>query len=413
MITARFDLNMGGLDQVNPADLWNDPKTLLMWIMHRAITERASDIQIDKCGGQLRVRLCIDGHLNTFLMGEDVTDRLGAVIKSAANMNIAEKRQPQDGRFSVQFFNRAVDFRVCALPTVEGYEDFALRLIDDNVGLLSLDDLQLTPQQLQTLRQGITRSHGIILATGPTGCGKTTTLYAMLQAINDGSKKIQTIEDPVELRIDGVSQAQVRGDIDLTFVNLLRSILRSTPDVIMVGEIRDLETAKVAVSAANTGHLVLSTVHTNDSLSAINRLVEFGVPSYLVGQSLIMVMAQRLVRLLCSCSQEHPMQEEEKELFEKSGFRINSQHAPLIRSACGCVNCRNTGYKHRVVVMEIAKVTPGLRELVKRHADYLELLAEVRRHGFSTLYQECLLKVLRGLTALAEIEKFQLAFNEF
>lgn len=413
MITARFDLNMEGFDKVNPSDLWNDPRTLMMWIMHRAIAERASDIQIDKYSGQLRVRLCIDGHLNTFLMGDDIIDRIGAVIKSAANMNIAEKRQPQDGRFSVQFFDRIVDFRVCALPTVEGYEDFALRLIDDNVGLLSLDDLQLGHQQLKTLRKGVTRSHGIILATGPTGCGKTTTLYAMLQAINDGSKKIQTIEDPVELRIDGVSQAQVRTEIELTFANLLRTILRSSPDVIMVGEIRDLETAKVAVSAANTGHLVLSTVHTNDSLSAINRLVELGVPSYLVGQSLIMVVAQRLVRLLCTCSQEQPIKKEEKELFEKNGFRINDQHPPHIRLACGCEHCRNTGYKNRIAVMEIAKITPHLRELVKRHADYMELLAEARKQGFTTLYQECLLKVLHGLTSLAEVEKYQLAFNEF
>jgi len=322
-------------------------------------------------------------------------------VKVMAGLNIAEKRLPQDGRIRLRIAGRDIDLRVSSIPTNFG-ERIVLRLLDraQAVDVINLDHLGFSGDNLQRLDRLIRQSHGIILATGPTGSGKSTTLYACLTRINSPEKNIITIEDPIEYQLRGVGQMQVNPKIELTFASGLRSILRQDPDVIMVGEIRDSETAEIAIQAALTGHLVFSTLHTNDSFGAVTRLVDMGIEPFLVSSSILAVLAQRLVRKLCPDCRE-PYKATETELA-----RIGLSSADTTNKVCrpkGCRNCRNTGYRGRMAIQELMIMDDEIRSLVMQNADAATLRRKCTSGGMTLLRQDGAARVLRGETSIEEL----------
>jgi len=365
-------------------------------VIRQAIDERASDIHIEPFKDRLEIRYRIDGvlyqipppaaHLHLPIVSR---------IKILAKMDIAEKRLPQDGAISAKMEDRVVDLRVSTIPTVYG-EKAVLRLLDKGAVKLELVNLGYEPKQLEALRKALNSSYGLFFVTGPTGSGKSTTLYSCLNEVFDSSLNIMSCEDPVEFKLDGVNQVAVRSDIGLTFASALRAFLRQDPDIIMVGEVRDLETAQICLRAALTGHLVLSTLHTNDAPSAIARLIDIGVPHYLLTPSLVLIVAQRLTRKLClKC----------KEPYEANDLTIGSYKikSDLIYRAKGCDECSHTGYKGRIVVSEVMAINDEIRNLITRSAGYTELRDAARRNGMDTLFESGMKKVENGITSVDEV----------
>ena len=373
-------------------------------IIGEAFKDRATDIHIEPMEMDLRIRYRVDGVLHETPMPPQLKRFQSSVIsriKVMANMDIAEKRLPQDGRISVRIRGEAIDVRVSTMPTVYG-ESVSLRLLMRGGGLITMKDLGLNDHDSALLQKMITRPHGILLVTGPTGSGKSTSLYAWLHTINSVDKRIMSAEDPIEYEMAGVNQVQMRPEIGLTFANTLRTFLRQDPDVIMVGEIRDKETAEISIRAALTGHLVFSTIHTNDSASTITRLLDMGIEPFLVASSVEGIVAQRLVRGLCkSCRQ--PV-EVDPTFLREHNFPLERLAAEgPIYEAAGCDDCRGTGYKGRTGIFEILPVTDEIRPLVIAHASASAIKQQALAHGMKTLREDGWDKVLAGVTTIDEI----------
>ncbi|HET6922190.1 MAG TPA: type II secretion system ATPase GspE [Anaeromyxobacteraceae bacterium] len=375
-------------------------------LMFRAVKERASDIHINPEERDIMVRYRIDGVLREVIRApKRFQASIASRIKIMGGLNIAEKRLPQDGRIRIKIAGRDVDIRLSTIPTSHG-ERIVMRLLDKSAVLLDLAELGFEDWQLEVMDGLIARSHGIVLVTGPTGSGKTTTLYGALAKINAPDLNILTIEDPVEIQLKGVGQVQVNPKIELTFANGLRSFLRQDPDIIMVGEIRDLETAEIAIQASLTGHLVLSTVHTNDAAGAVTRLLDMGVQPFLIASSLVGVLAQRLVRVLCpSCKQAYAPTAEE---LEQAGItreilaRAGNPSGRLYRPG-GCPACQKTGYQGRTGIYELMLVDDDLRQLVLKSVDSNTIKRKAVEKGMLTLIEHGAFKVARGITTAAEV----------
>ncbi|MGH7770775.1 MAG: GspE/PulE family protein, partial [Candidatus Binatia bacterium] len=375
---------------------------LVNQMLSRALEDRASDIHIEPFENRLKVRYRIDGILHDV---EPPPRQLKAAVvsrlKILAQLNIAERRLPQDGRIKVKIAGKDVDLRIATIPTLYG-ESIVIRLLERSQIFGEFGSLGFPSTVLQSFSYMISKPHGMILVTGPTGSGKTTTLYAALQKINDPGKKIITIEDPVEYQLSGVNQIQVKPQIGLTFANGLRSIVRQDPDIIMVGEIRDFETAEIAIQAALTGHLVFSTLHTNDAAGAISRLLEMGVQDYLLASSLLGVLAQRLVRRLClGCRKEVPFAGFG---IEGSESRIQNGDPPAtLWEASGCDSCNGTGYLGRIGIFELLPVTPEICKLIVQRADAGSIRSLGISQGMRLLREDGWLKACDGITTTAEM----------
>ncbi len=364
-------------------------------IIRQAINEGASDIHVEPFKERISLRYRIDGKLYEIPPpAKHLHLAIVSRIKILAKLDIAEKRLPQDGAILVKIDNRPIDLRVSSIPTIHG-EKVVLRILDRSQVVLDLNVLGFEQTQLENLRRVINAPYGLIFLTGPTGSGKTTTLYAMLSEIKNSTKNIITIEDPVEYKLDGVNQVQVKPEIGLTFASALRSFLRQDPDVMLVGEVRDLETAEICVRSALTGHLVLSTLHTNDAPSAINRLMDIGIEPYLLTPSLLCIVGQRLLRKLCpDC----------KEAYEPAAEQLKNIKikADLIYKAKGCAKCNHIGYRGRLCVSEVMIINESVRELINQKASFQKLKEVARMNGMQTLADIALKKVEDGITSLEE-----------
>ncbi len=374
---------------------------LVNLMFSKAVKNRASDIHIEPYQQELAVRFRIDGLLYPmFAPPRRLHPAIISRIKVMAGLNIAEKRVPQDGRIEIRVGDKNIDIRVSTLPTVYG-ERAVLRLLDKSSRLFELHELGIPENQLARIRSLITLSHGIILVTGPTGSGKTTTLYAALSEINTPEKNVITIEDPVEYQIPGIGQVPVNRKVGLTFANGLRTIVRQDPDVILVGEIRDLETAEIAIQAALTGHLVFSTLHTNDAASAVTRLIDMGIEPFLITSSVLAIMAQRLVRTICPyCKQ--PMDMNAEVMKELSVNEADLNRAVLCEGK-GCEKCLDTGYLGRLGVFEIMKISEKIKQVILTTSDSNALKQVAVQEGMRTLRQEGADKVLKGISTPEEI----------
>ncbi|MDP2272411.1 MAG: type II secretion system ATPase GspE [Archangium sp.] len=375
-------------------------------LLFRAAKERASDIHIEPMERELAVRFRIDGVLqNVIKPPKRYQNSILSRVKIMAQLNIAEKRLPQDGRIKIKLAGRDIDIRVSTIPTVHG-ESIVMRLLDKSATLLDLAEIGMNSTILAQLDELIRRSHGIVLVTGPTGSGKTTTLYGALTRINTPEVKILTVEDPVEYQLKGINQMPLNPKIGLTFASGLRAFLRQDPDIIMVGEIRDKETAQIAIEASLTGHLVFSTVHTNDSAGAVTRLVEMGVEPFLVSSSLMAVMAQRLVRRVCKeCREEYlPSDEEVAKLgMSMDRFRAFGGGKVYRASARGCAACSRVGYRGRTGIYELLVLDDDIRQLVLKNVDSGTVKKKAMEKGMLALLDDGALKVARGETTIAEI----------
>jgi len=371
---------------------------LINAVLGQAVKENASDIHIEPFENRLVVRFRIDGVLHEVLQSRRaVAPLVVSRIKVMSRLDIAEKRLPQDGRISLKVAGRAVDVRVSTIPSGHG-ERVVMRLLDKQAGRLNLDSLGMAPPTERVVDELIRRPHGILLVTGPTGSGKTTSLYAALARINDRSRNIMTVEDPIEYYIDGIGQTQVNTKVDMTFARGLRAILRQDPDVVMVGEIRDLETAEIAVQASLTGHLVLSTLHTNTAVGAVARLRDMGVEPFLLSSSILGVMAQRLVRVLCqSCKVQVTPSESERRLLN-----LPPEVHPDIYHARGCDDCSGTGYRGRTGIYEMVVVDDDIRGMIHEGASE-QVLEHHARLSSPSIRDDGVRKVLEGATTLEEV----------
>lgn len=383
------------IDEIN-----NAPAVRLVnSVISQAVKSRASDIHIEPCENFVKIRFRIDGQLQEVMRAARQT--LSAIItriKIMSNLNIAEKRLPQDGRVMITVDNKDIDMRISVLPTVFG-EKIVIRILNRNSFLVTKDQLGIDSVQLAKLEKMIKIQNGIILLTGPTGSGKSTTLYTLLNELNTDEKNIITVEDPVEYMMEGISQVHVNNKIGLTFASGLRSILRQDPDIIMIGEIRDNETAEIAIRAAITGHLVLSTLHTNDAPSSISRLIDMGIQPFLVSTSLIGSIAQRLVRKIClNCKYEYEPDEDEKVLLG-----IRPEQKVILYKGKGCNMCNHTGYFSRTGIYEIMEFTKSHMEALSRNAGIEEIRDISIKTGMKTLRQSCTDLVLKGITTVEEL----------
>jgi type IV pilus assembly protein PilB len=372
---------------------------LVNLVFLQAIREKASDIHIEPEEDLLRIRFRIDGKLREmFVQPKHLQYSIISRIKIMAEMNIAERRLPQDGRFQIRIDNHDVDIRAATIPTVHG-ENIVLRILDKSNLLVNLEDLGFSAKALKTFKEALNSPYGIILVTGPTGSGKTTTLYSALNSITTIEKNIVTVEDPVEYRLNYIRQSQVNIKIGMTFAAGLRSILRQDPDIIMVGEIRDSETAIVAVQAALTGHLVLSTLHTNDASGAVTRLIDMGIEPFLVSSSVSLVVAQRLVRRICTkCKTSYDAPDAlVKELHLQPG------KAYSFYRGTGCRNCKDTGYRGRIAIFEALSVDDTIRRMVLEKNSSIEIRDYAIKKGMKTLRQDGILKAVNGLTTVEEV----------
>ena len=372
-------------------------------ILVEAASERASDIHIEPEENSLRIRYRIDGILHTQALPPEINRFQAAIIsriKIMARLNIAEKRLPQDGRIKMRVQNREIDVRVSIIPMIHG-EGIVMRLLDKGRMVFNLANVGMMPEHYKTFKQLIDRPHGIVLVTGPTGSGKSTTLYSALNEIKDETLKIITVEDPVEYQQPGISQIQVASKIGLTFAHSLRSILRHDPDVILIGEMRDLETAESAIQASLTGHLVFSTLHTNDSPSAFTRLIDMGIEPFLVSSTVEGVMAQRLVRTICpECKEKYELPAADV----PSDYPRDATVVPLHRGA-GCRACRQTGFRGRQGIFELMVTGDTIRELCVQRANASAIRNQALKEGMTTLRQDGWRKVQQGITTIDEVAR--------
>lgn len=376
---------------------------LVNMLIVQGVKDRASDIHIEPNKKGLLIRFRVDGMLDDIkTLPNTIKSAVISRIKILAKMDIAERRLPQDGRFQVKFGNREVDLRVSTIPTVLG-EKVVLRLLDKSKGLIKLEQLGFIPEQLDNFKSIIAKSYGIILITGPTGSGKTTTLYAALNQVNSKDKNIITTEDPVEYKLDRINQIQIMPKINLTFANTLRSILRQDPDIIMVGEIRDAETAQIAVQAALTGHLVFSTLHTNDAASALTRLIDMDVETFLISSSVIAVIAQRLVRVICEKCKEEYIPEENILRGLNIKDKLNNDGKIKLYRGKGCPFCKNTGYYGRTSIYELIVLNEEIRSLIISKASSNIIKDAAIKKGMKTLKDCGLEKAIQGITTIEEV----------
>jgi len=371
-------------------------------LVTQAIQDRASDIHIEPTETDLRVRYRIDGVLKEVRRSpKQIQAGVISRVKILSEIDIAERRRPQDGRMSVTHSGRKIDLRVATLPTVWG-EKVVMRILDNSTALLDLSDLGFLERNKTVYEQSYTKPYGMMLVTGPTGSGKSTTLYATLNAVSRPEINVITVEDPVEYRLAGINQVQVNPKAGLTFAGALRSILRCDPDVVLVGEIRDHETAQIAIEAALTGHLVLSTLHTNDAPSAITRLIEMGIEPFLVGSALDCIVAQRLARRLCSkCKTAY--QPTELELIESQFSWMPGEPVPEIFRPAGCAACSNTGYRGRLALHEVMAVDEAIERHAVAHSSSSDIADTAKQHGMIPLRKDGMIKVAMGLTSMEEI----------
>ena len=372
---------------------------LVNGMIQQAVQLQVSDIHVDPADSQVLIRYRIDGVLRTErVIPKQMQGFITARLKIMAKLNIAERRLPQDGRIKMQVDYRTVDIRVSSLPTIHG-EKLVLRILDLSVGVKGIDQLGFSEWNHRNFKSMVEVPYGMVLITGPTGSGKTTTLYSALQHLNNDSDNIITVEDPVEYQLEGINQVHVNPAIGLTFAAGLRSILRQDPNIVMVGEIRDAETAEIAIRASLTGHLVLSTLHTNDAVSTVTRFRDMGIASYLIASSLVGVVAQRLVRRVCpDCKAAYAPSEQEAILLRSYGVETDQ----LYRGA-GCGSCSKTGYRGRIAIHEVLPITGELRELVGSEASREELNAAAARAGMRGLIEDGMDKVCKGMTTLQEV----------
>ncbi len=374
---------------------------LVNLLLSGAIKDRASDIHIEPYQSALKIRYRIDGILYDILsLPRRIQSPLTSRVKIMAKLNIAEKRLPQDGRIEIKIADRSVDIRVSVIPTAFG-ERVVLRLLDKSGAFLLLPELGMGEKSVRMFNKLIKSPYGIILVTGPTGSGKTTTLYATLSTINQPGINIITIEDPIEYQIDGIGQIQVNPKIDLTFAAGLRSIVRQDPDVILVGEIRDKETAEIAIQSSLTGHLVFSTLHTNDAASAVTRLIDMGIEPFLVTSSVIAIIAQRLVRVLCpKCKEAY---EPDDESLVNMGIARDILALHVLYRRKGCHACMNTGYRGRTAIFEIMLMEEDIKRLILKTSDSNQISDLAIRHGMTNLLYDGAQKVLAGITTIEEV----------
>ena len=396
---TETDEGTGDLDDEDSA---SGPIVRLVQLMiNEAVQLRASDIHVEPFEDRIRIRYRIDGRL----VERDSPPRrlLGAIlsrIKILARMDIAERRRPQDGRIKITASGKTLDLRVSVIPTSNG-QSVVMRLLDQDNIRVGVRQLGLAEADYKIFSDLIKRPNGIILVTGPTGSGKTTTLYAALNTLNRPDRKIITAEDPVEYYLPGINQVEVKHAIGLDFSRIIRSMLRQAPNIILVGEMRDAETASMGIQASLTGHLVFSTLHTNDAPSAVTRMVDMGVPGYLVASSVIAVLAQRLVRVICNRCKK-PWQPSEAVLDQAGITSEQAENASFSRGV-GCNYCNKTGYRGRIAIFEIMKVTSGIRELIFRNESSVAIRNKAIEEGMNTLYQDGLSKVMDGITSLEEV----------
>lgn len=388
-------------ERLRKEDVENAPIVQLVnSVIEQAARQRASDIHIEPFETSIRVRYRVDGVLREVI--EYDRSLLGAIIarlKIMSGMDISEKRKPQDGRITIIVDGREYDIRVSNLPTVYG-EKVVMRLASKEGFKKQKSDLGLTPPDLVKFDNILKNPHGIILVTGPTGSGKSTTLYTALSSLNSEEVNIITVEDPVEANIDGINQVQVNNKADMTFANALRSILRQDPDIIMIGEIRDGETAEIAVRASITGHLVVSTLHTNSTANSISRLADMGIEPYLIADSLVGIIAQRLVRRLCDCKKPRLATVE-----EKTELDVDPAEDIVVYEPCGCKYCDNTGYKGRIGIYEIMTITPKIKSMISKGNSADEIKEVAITEGMSTLKASAAKCVLDGTTSVSEMVK--------
>lgn len=366
-------------------------------VLENAVMNKASDIHIEPGEKELRVRYRIDGFLEEMLRTDmGIHEPVVSRIKIMSNLNISEKRVPQDGRFLYRKSSSSIDMRVSIVPGIYG-EKMVIRLLGRDDSLLDLESIGFTEEEKESIGRMIRRPYGMVLLCGPTGSGKTTTLYSFMKEVNDSRKNIVTIEDPVEYNLDGINQMQVNSRVGFTFATGLRSILRQDPDIVLVGEVRDDETAEISVRAALTGHLVFSTIHTNNAASTITRLRDMGIEEFLLSSTIAGVISQRLVRKVCqTCSRKTPATEAEKKLLSMSGDILLSR-------AEGCPACGMKGYKGREAVFEVMEVGEGIRNLIASGASDMEIEKHSRAAGMRTLRESCIAKVIEGKTTIEEL----------
>lgn len=368
-------------------------------LLAHAIMRAASDIHFEPMAQKLRIRLRIDGVLYDHEPVDlQIMQQILARLKVLANINIAEKRIPQDGKFRILSDGNEIDLRVSTFPTLYG-EKIVVRILDRADHTMSLDKLGFDPVMNATIKDIITKASGFFLVSGPTGSGKTTTLYAALSALNSPEKNIITLEDPVEYFVPGITQGQIHPDAGFTFEKGIRSLLRQDPDIVMVGEIRDKQTARIAIEAALTGHLVFSTVHTNDAPSVVMRLMDMGIEPFLINAAITGVLAQRLARkICCACKIERAPTEQELALLKKIGASMQKLNA-----GTGCQECLGLGYKGRIGIFELLSMSNQLRALIVQYPSFEEIHKQARQNGMQTLLQDGISKVERGIISLQEL----------
>ncbi len=371
-------------------------------IIQDAFRVRATDIHIEPAKSSVHIRYRIDGVLGSMLdVPKYIQGPLLSRVKVMGNMDISDKRRPQDGRSKIKVGNKLVDMRISSLPTMYG-EKIVLRLLEQKEGVVTVGEVGFSSQVFESMNSLLDHPQGMILVTGPTGSGKTTTLYSVLSRLNDGTTNIVTVEDPVEYQVAGINQVQINIKAGMTFANGLRSILRQDPDIVLVGEMRDHETAEIAFHAAQTGHLVLTTLHTNDAASTVTRLLAMGIDPYLIASSVLGILAQRLVRQLCpKCKVPAPVD-------EKLAQWLNSEikeNPPQIYAAKGCEHCRNTGYWGRFPIAEILVPYDSIRDLILKGRSDREILSVAQKAGMKTIFGDGIDKILQGLTTLDEVTR--------
>lgn len=397
------EIDMAEVQRINPTSINTTPEQIVHWVLYRCMAGRASDLHVEKYYNTARFRMRVDGELVTIhTFPEDMLPRFIGLIKNYSNMG-QRRQDAQDSRFSMSLGKRRIDCRVSAIPCRKDQQKLTIRFLDKLDGVKKLTELNLSKEQLSVFQETMGRDQGLVLITGPTGSGKTTTLYALLNSINSDNINIHTIEDPIEYEIEGLNQTQTDPVNNITFAEGLRRLMRADPDVILIGECRDEETANAAVNAALTGHLVLTTLHANDCLRAVSRLIAMNIPPYLLADSLALTQAQRLVRRLCTyCKRPVPIVDEVREIFETNEIPIASG-SQNIYAKVGCPECNGSGYSGRVALMELCPVDTRIADLVSRNAPQSEMRQISISRGFRTLYQQGLVQVLEGNTSMEEI----------